>query len=97
MLNRDYTAATESAVDMSVLPSVMQVRDYGKVSFQRGISYTYTYFDASARERNTPISRIKIRAGKDGELPLVGLGNHLSHKADQGNPSKNVGTVSNFM
>lgn len=32
LLQRDYTGATESAVDMSMLPKVMQVRDFGKVS-----------------------------------------------------------------
>lgn len=32
LLNRDYTAATESAVDMSMLPKVMQVKNFGKVS-----------------------------------------------------------------
>ena len=31
LLNRDYTAATESAVDMSMLPKVMQVKNFGKV------------------------------------------------------------------
>lgn len=31
LLKRDYTAATESQVDMSMLPKVMQVRDFGKV------------------------------------------------------------------
>ena len=32
LLNRDYTAATESAVDMSMLPKVMQAKNFGKVS-----------------------------------------------------------------
>lgn len=32
ILNRDYTAATESQVDMQMLPKVMQVRDFGKAS-----------------------------------------------------------------
>ncbi|KIR36010.1 microfibrillar-associated protein 1 [Cryptococcus deuterogattii MMRL2647] len=32
LLNRDYTGATESAVDMTLLPKVMQVRDFGKAS-----------------------------------------------------------------
>ncbi|RXK40951.1 hypothetical protein M231_01799 [Tremella mesenterica] len=32
LLNRDYTLATENAVDMSMLPKVLQVRDYGKMS-----------------------------------------------------------------
>ncbi|CAD6570134.1 MAG: hypothetical protein TREMPRED_005606 [Tremellales sp. Tagirdzhanova-0007] len=32
LLNRDYTAATESAVDMSMLPKIMQVRNFGKMS-----------------------------------------------------------------
>ncbi|TXT13182.1 hypothetical protein VHUM_01583 [Vanrija humicola] len=32
LLNRDYTAATESQVDMQMLPKVMQVRDFGKAS-----------------------------------------------------------------
>ncbi|OCF32520.1 hypothetical protein I316_05700 [Kwoniella heveanensis BCC8398] len=32
ILNRDYTGATQSAVDMSMLPKVMQVRDFGKAS-----------------------------------------------------------------
>ncbi|BEJ11974.1 hypothetical protein CspHIS471_0204340 [Cutaneotrichosporon sp. HIS471] len=32
LLNRDYTAATESQVDMASLPKVLQVRDYGKAS-----------------------------------------------------------------
>ncbi|ORX33934.1 splicing factor, Prp19-binding domain-domain-containing protein [Kockovaella imperatae] len=32
LLNRDYTAATEGAIDMSILPQVMQVRDFGKRS-----------------------------------------------------------------
>ena len=31
LLNRDYTAATESAVDMSMLPKVMQAKNFGKV------------------------------------------------------------------
>jgi hypothetical protein len=41
LLNRDYTAATESAVDMSMLPKVMQVRNFGKVR-------VFACFDASA-------------------------------------------------
>ncbi|WVR04693.1 hypothetical protein IAU60_001704 [Kwoniella sp. DSM 27419] len=32
LLKRDYTGATQSAVDMSMLPKVMQVRDFGKAS-----------------------------------------------------------------
>ena len=32
ILKRDYTGAVESQVDMSLLPKVMQVRDFGKVS-----------------------------------------------------------------
>ncbi|CAK9786441.1 hypothetical protein CC85DRAFT_329584 [Cutaneotrichosporon oleaginosum] len=32
LLSRDYTAATESQVDMAALPKVLQVRDYGKAS-----------------------------------------------------------------
>ncbi|WRT64687.1 uncharacterized protein IL334_001621 [Kwoniella shivajii] len=32
ILHRDYTGATESSVDMSMLPKVMQVRDFGKAS-----------------------------------------------------------------
>ncbi|KAK8847484.1 hypothetical protein IAR55_005342 [Kwoniella newhampshirensis] len=32
LLARDYTGATESAVDMTLLPKVMQVRDFGKAS-----------------------------------------------------------------
>ncbi|WVF69706.1 hypothetical protein IAT40_004485 [Kwoniella sp. CBS 6097] len=32
ILNRDYTGATQSSVDMSMLPKVMQVRDFGKAS-----------------------------------------------------------------
>ncbi|WWC68035.1 uncharacterized protein I206_101954 [Kwoniella pini CBS 10737] len=32
ILHRDYTGATEHSVDMSMLPKVMQVRDYGKAS-----------------------------------------------------------------
>ena len=31
LLKRDYTGAVESQVDMSMLPKVMQVRDFGKV------------------------------------------------------------------
>lgn len=31
ILKRDYTGAVESQVDMSLLPKVMQVRDFGKV------------------------------------------------------------------
>jgi hypothetical protein len=30
-MKRDYTGAVESQVDMSMLPKVMQVRDFGKV------------------------------------------------------------------
>ncbi|WWD00695.1 hypothetical protein V866_007630 [Kwoniella sp. B9012] len=32
ILQRDYTGATEHSVDMSMLPKVMQVRDFGKAS-----------------------------------------------------------------
>lgn len=32
LFTRDYTAATESQVDMAALPKVLQVRDYGKAS-----------------------------------------------------------------
>ncbi|GMK57222.1 hypothetical protein CspeluHIS016_0400560 [Cutaneotrichosporon spelunceum] len=32
LLGRDYTAATESQVDMAALPKILQVRDYGKAS-----------------------------------------------------------------
>lgn len=32
LFTRDYTAATESQVDMASLPKVLQVRDYGKAS-----------------------------------------------------------------
>lgn len=31
LMKRDYTGAVESQVDMSMLPKVMQVRDFGKV------------------------------------------------------------------
>lgn len=32
LLRRDYAGATESSVDMTLLPKVMQVRDFGKAS-----------------------------------------------------------------
>lgn len=38
LMQRDYTGATESAVDMSMLPKVMQVRDYGKVRSSTDLS-----------------------------------------------------------
>lgn len=42
LLNRDYTAATESQVDVSMLPKLMQVRNFGKAShysFSRILMY----------------------------------------------------------
>ena len=85
---------------MSVLPEVMQVRDYGKVRIRLADSILHSMLtlDRSARGQNIPILRTKIRVAQVGELPLEVLGNRLSHKADQEvNSSKGAGTVRVFL
>ncbi len=80
LLNRDYTAATESAVDMSMLPKVMQVRNFGKVRRLKAFS-TYADGGRRCRGRNTPTLPIKTRRKVDGAwrhaLLLVRLGLQL--------------------
>ena len=96
LLSRDYTAATESAVDMTILPQVMQVRDFGKVSF--GVSHRSLseLISISARGPSIPISPTKIPRQVDGEQVDNGLGCRLSLKVDQGSHNKGAGTVSFF-
>ncbi|UZJ54345.1 hypothetical protein CBS101457_003665 [Exobasidium rhododendri] len=67
--NRDYSAKTESAVDMSLLPKVMQVRDYGKAGRSK-----YTHLSNEDTSRKQQDHRMKGISGADGYQQSLGAG-----------------------
>jgi microfibrillar-associated protein 1 len=59
--NRDYSARTESTVDVSLLPKVMQVRDYGKAGRSK-----WTHLSNEDTSRKQQDHRMKGISGTDG-------------------------------
>ena len=64
LMKRDYVGATESQVDMSMLPKIMQVRNFGKVSSSSHPGPPGLI--CRCHEPNILILRTKIRLKEDG-------------------------------
>jgi microfibrillar-associated protein 1 len=66
---RDYQAKTESAVDVSMLPKVMQVRDYGKAGRSK-----WTHLSNEDTSRQQPDHRLKGISGANQHSGAAGVG-----------------------
>ena len=93
LLKRDYTMATENAVDMTSLPAVMQVRDFGKVGSMVHVMYCLLIDSVHVPNIRTWWTRI---------LPLEGGAKLISHlhldKLNKEDSShKDVGTVAEII